>query len=76
MPGLSQYLHAYGTDNEEALVNALAVALQNGKGLSCYIHIKKNVSMKFQKLGLSVEAREERQTQPLPVPSPCAKSTL
>lgn len=59
LPGLSQYLHAYGTDNEAALVNALAAAFPNGKGLLCYIHIKKNVSMKLQKLGLSVAAREE-----------------
>lgn len=59
VPGFSQYLHAYGTDNEAALVNALAAAFRNGKGLLCYIHIKKNISFKLQKLGLSVEAREE-----------------
>lgn len=40
VPGLSQYLHAYGTDNEAALVNALAAAFPNGKGLLCYIHIR------------------------------------
>ena len=59
VPGFSQYLHAYGTDNEVALVNALAPAFHNGKGLLCYIHIKKNITLKLQKLGLSVEAREE-----------------
>ena len=59
VPGYSQYFHAYGTDNEVALVNALAAAFHNGKGLFCYIHIKKNISFKLQKLGLSVETREE-----------------
>lgn len=59
VPGFAQYLHAYGTDNEAALVNALAAVFQNGKGLLCYIHIKKNISFKLQKLGLSVDTRNK-----------------
>lgn len=57
--GFSQYLHAYGTDNEVALVNAVVAAFHNGKGLLSYIHIKKSTSFKLQKLGRSFEAREE-----------------
>lgn len=59
VPGFAQYLHAYRTDNEAALVNALAAVFQNGKGLLCYIHIKKNISFKLQKLGLSVDTRNK-----------------
>ena len=53
VPGFSQYLHAYGIDNEAA------AAFQNAHGLLCYIHIKKNIACKLQKLGLSDMAREE-----------------
>lgn len=59
VPGFSQYLHAYATHNEAALVNSLAAAFHNSKGLLCYIHIKKNISLKLQKLGLSGSLREE-----------------
>ena len=59
VPGFSQYLHAYGTDNQAALVNSLAVAFHNSKGLLCYVHIKKNISLKLQKLSLSGSLREE-----------------
>ena len=39
VPGFSHYLHAYGTDNEAALVGAPAAAFQNAHGLLCYIYI-------------------------------------
>ena len=44
---------------EAALVNSLAAAFHNSKGLLCYIHITKNISLKLQKLGLSGSLREE-----------------
>ena len=46
VPGFSHYLHAYGTDNEAALVGAPAAAFQNAHGLLCYIYIKKNISVR------------------------------
>ena len=59
VPGLGQYLHAYGSDHEAALVNALAAGFPNAKGLLCFIHLKKNIACKLQKLGLSAQARVE-----------------
>ena len=59
VPGLGQYLHAYGSDHEAALVNALAAGFPNAKGLLCFIHLKKNIACKLQKLGLSAQARAE-----------------
>ena len=35
VPGLSQYLHATGTDNELALRNATAAGMQNATALLC-----------------------------------------
>lgn len=46
VPGFSHYLHAYGTDNEAALVGAPAASFQNAHGLMCYIYIKKNISVR------------------------------
>lgn len=53
VPGLSQYLHATGTDGEPALRNATAAGMQNATGLLCYLHSKRNVESKLKELGFS-----------------------
>ena len=53
IPGLSQHLHATGTDDECALKNALAAGFQHAAPLLCYIHSERNVKAKGRKLGLS-----------------------
>ena len=53
VPGFAQYLHVYGTDNEDALVNALAAGFHGSFHLLCYIHCKKNVQQKMNQIGLS-----------------------
>ena len=52
-PGLSQYLHATGTDNEPGLRNACAAGMQNSSGLLCYLHSKRNIQAKLKELGIS-----------------------
>lgn len=53
VPGLSQYLHAPGTDNELALRNATAAGMPNAHGLLCYLHSQRNVTAKLKELGIS-----------------------
>ena len=53
IPGLSEHLHATGTDGERALINALAAGFQRAAPLLCYIHSERNVRAKGIKLGLS-----------------------
>lgn len=53
VPGLSQYLHATGTDNEVALRNATAAGFPNASALLCYLHSKRNVKAKLKELGVS-----------------------
>ena len=53
VPGFSNYLHVYGTDGEDALVNSLAAGFQGASHLLCYIHCKKNIQQKIQQIGLS-----------------------
>ena len=38
IPGLSEFLHATGTDDERALTNSLAAGFRNAAPLLCYIH--------------------------------------
>ena len=52
IPDLSEHLHATGTDDERALINALAAGFQRAALLLCYIHIERNVRAKGRKLGL------------------------
>lgn len=52
-PGLSEFLHATGTDDERALTNALAAGFRNAAPLLCYIHSQRNIKEKCRKLGLS-----------------------
>ena len=51
--GLSKFLHAYGTDSKDALINALAAGFPSSAHLLCYIHCKKNVQEKCKQIGLS-----------------------
>ena len=51
--GFAQYLHVYGTDNEDALVNALAAGFRGSFHLLRYIHCKKNVQQEMKQTGLS-----------------------
>ncbi|KAJ7380601.1 hypothetical protein OS493_009068 [Desmophyllum pertusum] len=53
IPGLSEHLHATGTDDEHALRNALAAGFWHAAPLLCYIHSERNVKAKGRKLGLS-----------------------
>ena len=53
VPGFAQYLHVYGTDNEDALVNALAAGFRGSFHLLRYIHCKKNVQQEMKQTGLS-----------------------
>ena len=53
VPGLSQYLHATGTDNELALRNATAAGMQNATFLLCYLHSQRNIKTKLKELGIS-----------------------
>ena len=53
VPGISRYLHVYGTDSEDALVNSLAAGFHGASHLLCYIHCKKNVQKKVKQIGLS-----------------------
>ena len=53
VPGLSQYLHATGTDNELALRNATAAGMQNATFLLCYLHSQGNIKTKLKELGIS-----------------------
>ena len=53
IPGLSEFLHATGTDDERALRNALAAGFRGATPLLCYIHSKRNIEAKCRKLGLS-----------------------
>ncbi|CAB3990896.1 Hypothetical predicted protein, partial [Paramuricea clavata] len=50
VPGLSKFLHAYGTDSEDALTNALAAGFPSSAHLLCYIHCKKNVQEKCKQI--------------------------
>ena len=52
-PGLSEFIHATGTDDERALTNALAAGFRNAAPLLCYIHSQRNIKEKCRKLGLS-----------------------
>lgn len=63
IPGLCEHLHATGTDDERALVNALAAGFRHSAPLLCYFH-SKNVRDKARKLGLS-SALVERTCQDL-----------
>lgn len=51
--GLSQYLHATGTDNEVALRNATAAGMPNASALLCCLHSQRNVKAKLKELGIS-----------------------
>lgn len=42
-PGLSEFIHATGTDDERALRNALAAGFRNAAPLLCYIHSQRNI---------------------------------
>ena len=42
-PGLSEFIHATGTDDEHALRNALAAGFRNAAPLLCYIHSQRNI---------------------------------
>ena len=42
-PGLSEFIHATGTDDERALTNALAAGFRNAAPLLCYIHSQRNI---------------------------------
>lgn len=53
VPGLSQYLHATGTDGEPILRNATAAGMPNATGLLSYLHSKRNVEFKLKELGMS-----------------------
>ena len=53
IPGLSEFLHATGTDDERALTNALAAGFRHATPLLCYIHCQRNIKEKCRKLGLS-----------------------
>ena len=53
VPGLGNFLHATGTDNESALRNAIAAGCPQSHPLLCYLHSKKNVKEKLRRLGLS-----------------------
>ena len=53
VPGLSQYLHATGTDEEPAFRNATTARMQNATSLLYYLHSKRNVESKLRALGLS-----------------------
>lgn len=53
VPGLGQFLHATGTDNETALRNAVSAEFYRSHPLLCYLHSKKNVKEKARQLGLS-----------------------
>ena len=53
VPGLCQYLHVTGTDNEAALRNAIAAGMSNAHPLLCYLHSQRNVKAKLQQLGIS-----------------------
>ncbi|PFX17303.1 hypothetical protein AWC38_SpisGene18370 [Stylophora pistillata] len=50
VPGLSQYLHATGTDGEPILRNATAAGMPNATGLLSYLHSKRNVESKLKEL--------------------------
>ena len=53
VPGFAHYLHVYGTDSEDALVNSLAAGFHGSSHLLCYIHCKKNIQQKMKQIGLS-----------------------
>ena len=53
VPGLGNFLHATGTDNESALRNAIAAGVPQSHPLLCYLHSKKNIKEKLRRLGLS-----------------------
>lgn len=53
VPGLSQYLHATGTDSELALRNATAAGMQNASALLCYLHSQRNIKAKLKELAIS-----------------------
>ena len=53
VPGFAKFLHVYGNDSEEALINSLAAGFQCSSHLLCYIHCKKNVQQKMKQIGLS-----------------------
>ena len=53
IPGLSEFLHATGTDDECALRNPFAAGFRHATPLLCYIHSQRNIKEKGRKLGLS-----------------------
>ena len=53
VPGLSQYLHATGTDSELALCKATAAGMQNATALLCYLHSQRNMKAKLKELEIS-----------------------
>lgn len=53
VPGLSQYLHATGTDSELALRNATAAGMQNASALLRYLHSQRSIKAKLKELGIS-----------------------
>lgn len=52
IPGLSEHLHATGTDGERALINALGAGFQRAVPLLCYIYSERNVRAKGRKFGM------------------------
>ena len=52
IPGLSEHLHATGTDGERALINALGAGFQRAVPLLRYIHSERNVRAKGRKFGM------------------------
>ena len=53
VPGLGNFLHATGTDDESALRNAIAAGFPQSHPRLCYLHSKKNIKEKLRRLGLS-----------------------
>ena len=52
-PGLGEFPHATGSDDERALTNALSAGFRNASPLLCYIHCQRNIKEKCRKVGLS-----------------------
>lgn len=64
IPGLSEHLHAAGTDGERALINTHGAGFQRAALLLCYIHSERNVRARGRKLGM-LSAPVERICQDL-----------
>ena len=52
VPGLSEYLHATGTDDEAALKNALSAGFRKSYPLLCYIHCQRNIKEEGMTTGI------------------------